>query len=374
MARRISNTKRPARAAHARRAPDTPEQAVGTRTKQRSQTPRTSYQAQRRKRRSRALLVQSCLSMVIVVLLFGISYVSVKLLHGEPAWPLEAVLPTASAPGEPAQTDASDSGTASGADGEGERISVSDGAAAPVEEQDWNTAAPLSDASPEAFAGEARLIAVPANGRLSAEYFRTTLFIGDSLSQGFALYQPTREVAAVCAYKSTSPNQVLQNFVGSRPDGTRIEMWDDINIQTPGNIYLLFGTNALLQQSDEAFLKYYGDLMDKLRERFAGVPIYVQSITPTTAEQGVKQPPLENGHIRAINNEVARLAREKGLYYLDAQEALADSAGNLRADYVGTYDGIHMNPTGYAAWADYILTHTVYSDANAAFVTEGPYT
>ena len=178
---------------------------------------------------------------------------------------------------------------------------------------------------------------------------------------------------AVCAYKSTSPNQVLQNFVGQRPDGSRIEMWDDIKVQSPSNIYVLYGTNALISQSDEAFLKYYSDLLDKLRERFAGVPIYVQSITPTTAEQGVKQPPLENGHIRLINNAIAKLAVSKGLYYLDAQEALADADGNLRGDYVGTYDGIHMNPTGYAAWADYILTHTVYSDYNKQFVTEGPY-
>ena len=205
------------------------------------------------------------------------------------------------------------------------------------------------------------------------EYFRTALFIGDSLSQGFALYAPTRDVATVCAYKSTSPNQVLQNFVGQRPDGSRIEMWDDIKVQSPSNIYVLYGTNALISQSDEAFLKYYSDLLDKLRERFAGVPIYVQSITPTTAEQGVKQPPLENGHIRLINNAIAKLAVSKGLYYLDAQEALADADGNLRGDYVGTYDGIHMNPTGYAAWADYILTHTVYSDYNKQFVTEGPY-
>ena len=240
--------------------------------------------------------------------------------------------------------------------------------------QAWNTEVPVERTlESDVTASESRLLAVPANGRLSTEYFRTALFIGDSLSQGFALYAPTRDVATVCAYKSTSPNQVLQNFVGQRPDGSRIEMWDDIKVQSPSNIYVLYGTNALISQSDEAFLKYYSDLLDKLRERFAGVPIYVQSITPTTAEQGVKQPPLENGHIRLINNAIAKLAVSKGLYYLDAQEALADADGNLRGDYVGTYDGIHMNPTGYAAWADYILTHTVYSDYNKQFVTEGPY-
>jgi len=345
---RANATKKPARAVHTR-----------------------SYQAQRRKRRSRALLAQSLLSVMIVVLLFGISYVSVKIIHGERAWPVQLAAPSAShAPqeGTPRTPDAAVSAPADTTPAPDALPAIDAGP------QSWNTAAPVAQAQEEGpLAEESRLLAVPANGRLTNEYFRTALFIGDSLSQGFAIYEPTREVAAVCAYKSTSPNQVLQNYVGTRPDGTKIEMWDEINIQTPGNIYLLFGTNALLQQSDEAFLKYYGDLMDKLRERFPDVPIYVQSITPTTVEQGVKQPPLENGHIRTVNNAVAKMAREKGLYYLDAQEALADAEGNLRADYVGNYDGIHMNPTGYAAWADYILTHTVYSVGNAAYVAEGPY-
>ena len=112
--------------------------------------------------------------------------------------------------------------------------------------------------------------------------FRTALFIGDSLSQGFALYAPTRDVATVCAYKSTSPNQVLQNFVGQRPDGSRIEMWDDIKVQSPSNIYVLYGTNALISQSDEAFLKYYSDQMC-IRDRLGPVQQTDASYTQPSA-------------------------------------------------------------------------------------------
>lgn len=346
-----------------------------------------SYQSQQKRRRSRALLTQACLGVMIVALLFGVSYACVQIVHGQPVLPaammdgLGSLVPgSTSAPQgtstpqgastpqdvlEPAGTPAdAPSGTG-----------TADGQAEPqVRAQSWNTAVPLERTLPaDLSAADARMIAVPENGRLSTEYFRTALFIGDSLSQGFALYEPTRDVATVCAYKSTSPNQVLQNYVGQRPDGSKIEMWDDIKLQNPSNIYILYGTNALIAQSDEAFLKYYSDLLDLLRERFPNVPIYVQSITPTTAAQGVKQPPLENGHIRQVNAAIARMAAEKGMYYLNAQEALADTEGNLRADYTGTLDGIHMNPKGYAEWADYLLTHTVYSSYNAQFLVEGPY-
>lgn len=348
-----------------------------------------NYRQYHKRRRSRTLLVQACLGVLIVALLFGISYAAVMLLHGMPVLPTAAAsaFGALGAPAKPAGAVPASSGAVDSGGEPQPPESEAPGAAAPENAaaldgmqagdafgaRSWNVAAPLSVSDEPVTASDSRLLALPVNGRLSTEYFRSVLFIGDSLSQGFALYAPTRDVATVCAYKSTSPHQVLQNYVGQRWDGDKIEMWDEINIQTPGNIYVLYGTNALLAQSEEAFLKYYGDLLDKLRERFPDVPIYVQSITPTTAAEGARRPALENGHIRAVNNAIAQMAVSKGMYYLDAQEALADSDGNLRADYTGRADGIHMNPTGYAAWADYILTHTVHSAANEQYVTEGPY-
>lgn len=340
-----------------------------------------SFKAQHKRRRNKTLAVQAALGIVILVLLFGISHVSVKILHGQPVFEIAG-----SSGSDKTDSSGQETDPESNIDTEPEDTQENGGEANPEplpepepsepaepQAQSWNTAQRLSGAIPEATADDSRILAVPENGRLSEEYLRTVMFVGDSLSQGFALYPPTRDVSTVCAYKSTSPNQVIQNFVGQRPDGSAIEMWDDIKTQAPGNIYVLYGTNALIAQTDEAFLKYYGDLLDMLRQRYPNVPIYVQSITPTTAEQGVKQPPLENSHIRSVNNAIAKMAVDKGMFYLDAQEALADSQGNLRGDYVGTYDGIHMNPTGYAAWADYILTHTVYSEANKQFATDGSY-
>lgn len=340
-----------------------------------------SFKAQHKRRRNKTLAVQAALGITILVLLFGISHVSVKILHGQPVFEIAG-----SSGSEKTESSGQETDPESNIDTEPEDTQENGGETNPEplpepeptepaepQAQSWNTAQRLSGAIPEATADDSRILAVPENGRLSEEYLRTVMFVGDSLSQGFALYPPTRDVSTVCAYKSTSPNQVIQNFVGQRPDGSAIEMWDDIKTQAPGNIYVLYGTNALIAQTDEAFLKYYGDLLDMLRQRYPNVPIYVQSITPTTAEQGVKQPPLENSHIRSVNNAIAKMAVDKGMFYLDAQEALADSQGNLRGDYVGTYDGIHMNPTGYAAWADYILTHTVYSEANKQFATDGSY-
>ena len=319
----------------------------------------STFKLYSKRRRSRALLAQAGLGVLIVALLFGISYAAVRIIYGQPLLRARAAV-SAAPPAQPGEV------PAPGPALESQPHAPSVTAAVSV--QAWNTETPVERTlDADVTASDARLLAVPENGRVSDDYFRDALFIGDSLSQGFALYAPTRDVATVCAYKSTSPNQVLQNFVGQRPDGSRIEMWDDIKVQSPSNIYVLYGTNALISQSDEAFLKYYSDLLDKLRERFAGVPIYVQSITPTTAEQGVKQPPLENGHIRLINNAIAKLAVSKGLYYVDLWEVMADENGYLRADLAGS-DGLHLlDGSKYRPWLDYLAAHTIYSAHNAQF-------
>ena len=217
-------------------------------------------------------------------------------------------------------------------------------------------------------ASDARLLAVPENGRVSDDYFRDALFIGDSVTQGFAWYPEYRDWMRVCAYKGVNPQSILQNYVGQRADGTKIEMWDEINVQQDvANIYILLGANALLQQTDDGFLKFYGELLDKLRVRFPDTPIYVQSITPTTQEYGEKKPQLEREHLKLINNAIAKLAVSKGLYYVDLWEVMADENGYLRADLAGS-DGLHLlDGSKYRPWLDYLAAHTIYSAHNAQF-------
>ena len=311
------------------------------------------FKARARRRRNRILLAEAGLAVMIVALLFGISYTMVKMIHGEPVleWPTQTV----SEQGEPEQETPQQP--------------------QPVEQETWNTNVPLERTVNVGLelTQNAQMLALPANGKLSTEYFRTALFIGDSLTQGFGIYEPTRDVAIVHAYKSISPKFILDGGTANNYNGVEEVTKDAIAAEQPDNIYLLLGTNAVLAQEDDAFLHYYGELMDWLRQTFPEVPIYVQSITPVTAEEEAQKPRLANDHLRQLNDQIAKMAVERGFYFVNVQEALTDNDGYLRADYVGTYDGVHMNPAGYAEWADYLLRHTAYSKYNSQFVEEGPY-
>ena len=51
-----------------------------------------SYQSQQKRRRSRALLTQACLGVMIVALLFGVSYACVQIVHGQPVLPSPSIM------------------------------------------------------------------------------------------------------------------------------------------------------------------------------------------------------------------------------------------------------------------------------------------
>lgn len=351
-----------------------------------------TYRQYQKRQRGRVIGVQAALGVSIAALTAGIGYASLCIVRGQAVLPglPEALAawhpfsqsgdaPEAAAPGT-APALATDTEPVPALETEAEPVLTAPGPAAPSAEAQpvftdeqtlsavWNTPAPLADSVPTV--SDTRLLAVPENGHLSDDYFRDALFIGDSVTQGFGVYPQYQDWMRVCAYKGIGPQNVLQNMVGQRPDGSAIEMWDDIKTQQGvANIYILFGANALLAQSDEAFLKYYGDLLDLLREQFPDVPVYVQSLTPTTLAYGQKRPALARDHLRSVNEAVAQLAVSRSMYYVDLWEVLADEEGYLRADLSG--DGLHLHDgSKYRPWLDYLATHTIYSAHNAQFVLE----
>ncbi len=339
-----------------------------------------------RRRRARLAALHACLGTAAVALLFGVAYAGVCLAHGLPAIDASALravfapaasAPFSAAPAQPAESarPAESAPSVESAQPTEPTPSAEPAPASPAAAaRAWNVAQPLA-AREGATDTDARILALPANGRVSDDYFRDALFIGDSVTQGFGWYPQYKDWMRVCAYKGINPNSILQNYIGRDSMGAEKAMWDEINAQEGvANIYILLGANALLQQSEEAFLKYYGDLLDRLRQRFPGVPIYVQSLTPTTQQYGLAKPALARDHLLEVNNAVAKMAVDKGLYYINLWEALADENGYLRADLSG--DGLHLHDgSKYRPWLDYLAAHTVYSAHNAAFALaeEGVY-
>ena len=89
-------------------------------------------------------------------------------------------------------------------------------------------------------------------------------------------------------------------------------------------------------------------MIDLLREAAPEADIYVQTMTPVAADYSSTG--IYKERIRRVNEKLANMALEKGIYFVDVYSALADENGDLKAEY--SSDGLHMVAAGYKAWAD----------------------
>ena len=133
----------------------------------------------------------------------------------------------------------------------------------------------------------------------------------------------------------------------------------------PAKLYILLGTNALVQTGNEdSFINYYARMLDELRAALPNTTFYVQSILCATQETVEDDAPgLSPDHIGPINQQIKALCEERGLYYLDLNAEFSDENGYLLTDYAQP-DGIHLTVSGYNKWVSYLCTHTPYSKNN----------
>ncbi len=207
-------------------------------------------------------------------------------------------------------------------------------------------------------------LAGQASGAGTAElsWFDGAVFLGDSLSHGMQIYETGLPNAQYCVYTGAGPQSVVNGQAVKRASDKVAEViLDALVAKSPDRIYVLFGTNVLTRDTSYAsFIAYYGQMLDMIQAALPGTPIYVQSITPVRPGLRSEKPGLYKERLMRINDELAALALEKGCYFIDLWEALADENGDLKAD-IAQSDGYHIKPAGYTLWVEYLRTHTVYT-------------
>lgn len=195
-------------------------------------------------------------------------------------------------------------------------------------------------------------------------YFDNAVFLGDSLTQGLQIYDTGLPNAHYCAYRGVGPSAVVNGTTCTRVDGVQEVPLDAMVSYAPESVYILLGTNVLTQDTDyTSFLNYYSLMLDRIRNLLPDADIYVQSITPVRPEVSAdaKHAGMYAERFIRVNNDLAALAVEKGCYFLDLWEVLADENGDLKAEYAQP-DGYHLLPAGYTAWVEYLRTHVAHND------------
>lgn len=234
----------------------------------------------------------------------------------------------------------------------------------------WGTVGPQRQTADTGYtytALPAKPAALPEFGRVDTSWFADAAFLGDSLTAGFCANEYNIDVggALICGYEGISPNTVVNRTTVTSPDRGEEVPLDVLAAAQPAKLYILIGTNALVQPgNDDSFLAYYGKMLDDLRTALPDTTFYVQSVLTATQEKvSDSLPGLAPDRLAVINAAIQQLCAERGCYYLDLNAEFADDAGYLQTDF-SQPDGVHLTVSGYSKWVSYLCTHVPYSKSN----------
>lgn len=188
----------------------------------------------------------------------------------------------------------------------------------------------------------------------------------------YGTYYDQRE--SLFAAMPTSPDDII--FLGNSitDGGEWAEMFGDVRMKNrgisgditegvydrlgtivkgrPAKIFILIGVNDINNKLPlEVTVANMEKIIDKIQAESPKTKVYLQSLFPMNDCFN-----MFLGHTKfpdkalGINAEYRRIAKEKGVEYVDIFTPFADADGKMKVEY--TNDGLHLNGAGYVRWAE----------------------
>ncbi len=156
-----------------------------------------------------------------------------------------------------------------------------------------------------------------------------TVFLGDSLTEWFPLDE-------------MFPGANIKNrgISGDTTTGV-LKRLEQVTAARPSKIFLLIGTNDIgFNYPHKTIVANYDQILSRIRQESPQTTLYVQTLLPRHKRYAAK--------VRALNTEIAVLARKHGCHLIDLFPAFADESGGLRREF--SNDDLHLLYAGYKVW------------------------
>lgn len=224
-------------------------------------------------------------------------------------------------------------------------------------------------------------VVIAENDIEDRNYFRETLFIGDSNTEGLAAYNHI-SLQYVLGMTGMPIQQVISNkcmwFVGYEEPVT---IPTAVSMLKPRRIIINFGTNNAGGTETKDFIMYYNKALDAIEKAYPYADIIVASVIPVGKTRDY--PNITMQDIDDFNIALAEMCRERGLKFLNTAEMYKDPEnGFMKKEYIAK-DGIHLTSEGYKALLEYVGSHkhvvkderpargNIPTRRNAPYVAEG---
>ena len=188
-------------------------------------------------------------------------------------------------------------------------------------------------------------------------YFSDALFIGDSRTEGLALYGSLTN-ADFFSSVGLSIFKVTEKAAGNPNTGESVTLSQKLAQKQYGKVYIMLGLNELGTGTTESWAQTYAGVISQIRQAQPNAIIYLQSILVVAASQDNPGGAINNATVNSRNQALEALANpQDNIYYLNVNEAVMDANGCLDASL--TSDGIHLLGNSLSLWEDYLKQHAI---------------
>lgn len=147
----------------------------------------------------------------------------------------------------------------------------------------------------------------------------------------------------------------------------KVTIPEALKSQQFGKIYVSLGINELGWAYSSVFIKKYGEVVDNLKSLQPGAAIYVEAILPVTKKKSDGDKIYNNAKIDEYNALIEQMAQEKGVRFLNSNEALGTDNGALPPKRPPTAC-ISPPPTAKSGWP---ISRRILKASGAGFRSPG---
>lgn len=191
---------------------------------------------------------------------------------------------------------------------------------------------------------------------VDASYFDDALFIGDSRMVGMHDYSGL-DNATYYAEVGLTIYSLFDDKIAPLADGSMGTIEQALQEKQFGKIYLMVGINELGTGTRERFLETYRAAVEKIHALQPDALIFIQGILYVTESRSQSDAYINNPNIIARNSDIATLADNKQIFYIDVNEVYSDGNGNLSTEY--SFDNAHLKGACYDQWVTFLMEHGI---------------
>ena len=183
-------------------------------------------------------------------------------------------------------------------------------------------------------------------------YFNDAVFIGDSRTVGLHDYGGLDGATFYATVGLNVYDMWKEKFC--EVDGVKMTLEEALVARQFGKVYFQIGINEMGRGTIDTFIQEYAKSVQKFRELQPGAIIYVQGIMRVAKEKSDKDAIFNNPGIQLRNERIAQLGDGQTIFYIDVNEVVCDSTGNLKEEL--TFDNLHLYGSKYNIWVDFLKT------------------